>query len=137
MYPKKNAEGIYDFDAMVIEPRLCKVGGEIVDVSVIPVAVSLAMAKRQDMTAKDCEAAAEKDSEGELRRLFQMVADVCMPSNPKITADFLMHHLNMQKFRVFMQFVLNPITSQAEEYLREHEKDGDAGNEQTDEQASD
>jgi len=130
MRAKQDSQGIYDFDALVIEPRLARVGGEVVDVSVIPVAVTLAMAKRQDMSKADMLAAAEKDSDAELRHLFQLVSDVCIVSNPKLTPDFLMKHLNMAKFSAFMKFVLQPMTDKAEEFLEE-------GNAKTGETTSD
>ena len=84
------------------------------------------------MSKMDCLAAAEKDSMGELRRLFKLVSDVCVVSNPKLTVDFLMEHLNMAKFSAFMKFVLQPMTDKAEEFL-----EGEKGNATTDEAQSD
>jgi len=58
------------------------------------------------------------------------VSDVCVVSNPKITPEFLMAHLNYAKFAVFMKFVLSPMTDKAEEFVEE-------GNAATDEAQSD
>lgn len=107
--PEPGNDGVYDFDTLVHEPRLARVGGEVVDVSVIPVGVSLAMAKFADRTSEEIEQAAEKDAEGELRRVLQMVSNVCLPSNPKFTVDFLMKHLDYEKLVLFNNFVLHPI----------------------------
>ena len=126
MKAQKDAQGIYDFDALVVEPRLARVGGEVVDVSMMPVAVSLALAKRADMSKADMLAAAEADSEGEMRKMLQMVSDVCTPSNPKLTVDFLMAHLDNNKLMAFVKFVLQPMADKAEEFE-------EAGNPKSDE----
>ena len=110
MRAQQDSQGIYDFDALVIEPRLARVGGEVVDVSTIPVGVVLRMAKFQDRDAAVAEA--ERDANGTMAEMFQMVSDVCVVSNPKITPEFLMAHLNYAKFAVFMKFVLSPMTRQ-------------------------
>ena len=41
--------------------------------------------------------------------LFQLMSDVCRQRNPKITREFLMEHLNPEKFVEFMKFVMNPL----------------------------
>jgi len=130
MRAKQDAQGIYDFDALVIEPRLARVGGEVVDVSTIPVGVVLRMAKFQDRDVAVAEA--ERDANGTMAEMFQMVSDVCVVSNPKITPEFLMAHLNYAKFAVFMKFVLSPMTDKAEEFMEAEE-----GNAATDEAQSD
>ena len=107
--PNKGTDGIYDFDALVHEPRIALVGGEKVDVSIIPVAVTLAMAKLSERTREEIIASAEEDPEGELRRVLGLVSDVCMPSNPKFTVDFLMNNMDMEKIRLFNEFVLKPL----------------------------
>jgi hypothetical protein len=113
--PKKGADGVYDFDALVHEPRLARVGGEIVDVAIIPVSVTLALAKFSDRTKEEIINAAEEDAEGELRRVVGLVSAVCVASNPKLTVDFLMEHLSMEKLRAFNQFVLQPLEEASEE----------------------
>ena len=107
--PTKGTDGIYDFDALVHEPRLARVGGEVVDVSVIPVAVTLAMAKFSDRSRDEVLSATEKDAEGELRRVLGLVSSVCVGSNPAFTVDFLMDHLDIEKVRLFNEFVLSPL----------------------------
>ena len=112
--PKKGADGVYDFDALVHEPRMVRVGGELADVSTIPVAVTLAMAKYADRTKAQIMAAAEEDAEGELRRVLGMVSMVCRASNPKFTLEFLMEHMTFDKIRAFNQFVLAPVENAGE-----------------------
>ena len=130
MKAQRDEHGIYDFDALVVEPRLARVGGEIVDVSMMPVAVSLALAKRADMSKEEMMSAATADSEGELRKLLKMVSDVCVVSNPKLTVDFLMSHLDNNKLMAFVKFVLQPMADKAEEFE-------EAGNPKSDETTSD
>ena len=132
MRAQQDSQGIYDFDALVIEPRLARVGGEVVDVSTIPVAVSLAMAKNADRSKEEILALATADSEGEMNKMARLVSDVCIVSNPKLTPEFLMKHLDYAKFSAFMKFVLSPMTDKAEEFL-----EGEEGNATTDEAQSD
>jgi len=139
MRVKKDAHGIYDFDVMVTTPRLARVGKEIVDVSIIPVAVTLAMASRGDMSKADIAALGEDKAKEGMLELFQLMSDVCVQSNPKVTRDFLMKHLNPEKFAEFMKFVMNPlydkVTAMMEEV--EDEPDSEAGNAESDETTSD
>lgn len=117
--PKAGTDGVYDFDALVHEPRLARVGGEIVDVSIIPVAVTLALAKHSDRTMEEIVKATEADAEAELRKMCQMVSDVCAPNNPKLTVEFLMKHLDQERLTAFAKFVLMPVTDKAERLLEE------------------
>ena len=132
MRAQQDSQGIYDFDALVIEPRLARVGGEVVDVSTIPVAVSLALSKHADRSKEEIVALAEKDADGEMKRMFKMISDVCIVSNPKLTPEFLMANLDYAKFSVFMKFVLSPMAEKAEEFIESEE-----GNAATDEAQSD
>jgi hypothetical protein len=125
MRAKQDKKGIYDFDALVVEPRLARVGGEVVDVSVIPVAVTLAMSKYQSRTREEIEAEAEADPEAGYQKILQLVSDVCIRSNPKFTVEFLMDNLDTARFSAFVQFVLYPV--------KETEEPGDEGNPTTDE----
>ena len=126
---QKNEQGIYDFDAIVIDPKIVKVGGEKADVSMMPVAVSLALAKRSDMSRAEMMAEAKSDGEASLRRTLQMVSDVCVVSNPKMTVDFLMQHLGGPKLTSFVKFVLQPIDDKDEEF----EEPSGKGNPKSDE----
>lgn len=115
MRAKQDDKGIYDFDALIVEPRLARVGGEVVDVSVIPVAVTLAMSRYRERTKEQIEAEAEKDPEAGYQKILQMVSDVCIRSNPKFTVEFLMANLDAARFSAFVQFVLYPVEESSEE----------------------
>ena len=131
MRAQKDAQGIYDFDALVVEPRLARVGGEVVDVSMIPVAVTLRLAALNDRiksfkTRSDFENEVEKDPVGEMEQMWRMVSDVCVISNPKMTVEFLQHHMDYKKFTEFMKFVLYPMADKAEKMLEELDEEGNA-----------
>ena len=125
---QKNEQGIYNFDTLVIDPIICELGGERADVSMMPVAVTLALAKRADMSKADMLAEAKADGEASIRKTLQMVSDVCIISNPKFTVDFLMKHLGGPKLNAFIEFVLRPTRRKVEEALGSEE-----GNAATDE----
>jgi len=129
---EQNAEGIYNFDTLVSKPRIAEIGGEKMDISIIPVAVTLAMAERDDRTKEEILKITEADAKAEMLELFQLMSDVCISSNPKITRDFLMKHLNPEKFVVFMKLVMSPMREKAAEFLESEE-----GNPAPDETTSD
>ena len=129
---QRNEQGIYNFDTLVIDPIICELGGERADVSMMPVAVTLALAKRADMSKEEMLAEAEADGEASLRKTLQMVSDVCVISNPKFTVDFLMKHLGGQKLNAFIEFVLMPTRRKIDEALG-----SEKGNSKTDETTSD
>jgi|GEM_PF-1205521 len=128
MQAKKGTDGVYDFDALVREPRMARVGGELVDVSVIPVAVTLALAKRVDMPREELLKRAHEHPEEELRAMIQLVSDACVPNNPKLTVDFLMANLDQERLNAFARFVLNPVTEKAEELAASGMAPGQEGN---------
>lgn len=135
MRAQKNEQGIYNFDTLVSTPRIVEIGGEKADVSIIPVAVTLAMAERADRTKEEILNITEADAKEEMLGLFQLMSDVCVQNNKKMTRDFLMEHLNPEKFVAFMKLVMSPVTEKAEEFLES--LDGKEGNAATDETQSD
>ena len=118
----KGSDGVYDFDAIATEPRYVRVGGEKIDVSVIPVAVSLVMAKLSDRTPAEIQEIATKDPMGEFNRMVQLLSDVCIQSNPKVTPEFLKASLNSAKLIQLFKFVFEPTRRAAGE-----EAEGEAG----------
>jgi len=129
MRPEKGSDGVFDFDALVVEPRVVRVGGEEVDVSVIPMAVQMALAKMADRGKAGLMQDAEEDAWGSLKRTIEMVATVTVLRNPKVTADFLLDHLDFARLTEFAMFVLKPVRERAEELA------GDEGNAVTESQS--
>jgi len=130
MKVEMNEQGIYNFDTLVSKPRIAEIGGERADVSIIPVAVTLAMAEREDRTPAEILLISKEVAKAEMLELFQLMADICTPNNPKMTRDFLMAHLNPEKFAAFISFVMHPMHEKAAKFLETEE-----GNAETDETA--
>ena len=130
MKVEMNEQGIYNFDTLVSKPRIAEIGGERADVSIIPVAVTLAMAEREDRTPAEILLISKEVAKAEMLELFQLMADICTPNNPKMTRDFLMAHLNPEKFAAFISFVMHPMHEKAAQFL-----EADKGNAETDETA--
>ena len=133
MQVQKNEQGIYNFDTLVSKPRIAQIGGEKVDISIIPVAVTLAMAERADRSKEDILNITEADAKADMLELFQMMSNVCIQNNPKMTRDFLMEHLDAEKFVAFMKLVMSPMAEKAAKFLESEE----GKNEPTDEVLSD
>jgi len=124
---EKGTDGVYDFDALVVEPRWARVGGEKVDVSIMPVAVQMELAKFSGRSKEEIIQASIDDPAGELHKTLSMVSRVCLQSNPKFTVDFLMEHLDHARLVAFAQFVLFPFEAKAAE-IAESIEDDDSGN---------
>lgn len=103
-----NAPTIRDFDKVVQAARLARIGGEEVDVTKIPSRVTLEMVKFADVSD-------EISSEEKFYRTLDLVAKACTPSNPKITADWLLDNTDFDQMMDFCEFVLEPIRKRAEE----------------------
>ena len=128
MVVERGPDGVYDFDAIVLEPRVCRVGGELVDVAGIPVAVTLQLAAFSDRPVGKLVKDVELNAEGELRRMLGMVAQVTTKNNPKVDEDFLIEHLDYERLAEFSRFVLYPVREKAEAVAKQlKEIDGDGG----------
>jgi len=127
MVVERGPDGVYDFDAIVLEPRIVRVGGEEVDVSGIPVGVTLQLAAFSDRPVGKLVKDVELNAEGELRRMLGMVAQVTTKNNPKVDEDFLIEHLDYERLAEFNRFVLYPVRERAEavaKQLKEIDRDG-------------
>jgi len=121
-------DGIFDFEELVVEPRLVRVAGEVADVAIMPVGVVLAIAKMSDRTPAEVRAAAELDGEAEIRKVAHLISQVCISSNDKFTPEFLMENLTGAKFRAFSKFVMQPYIESVPD-----EEEAEPGNPDTDE----
>jgi len=101
-----NAPTIRDFDKVVQTARLARIGGEEVDVTKIPSRVTLEMTKLAD----DAEAMKQEES---FYTVIDLVAKACTPSNPKITADWLLDNTDFDTLMDFCEFVMEPIRERA------------------------
>lgn len=100
------APKIRDFDKIVKEPRIARICGEEVDVTRIPSRVTLEMTKFAD----DADAMKSEES---FFRVVDLAAKACAPSNPKITADWLLDNTDFDTLMDFCEFVMEPIRERA------------------------
>ncbi len=100
-----NAPIIRDFDKIVRQERRARIAGEEVDVTKIPSRVTLEMTKFVDKGM---------GSDETFFKMLDLVAKACQPSNPKITADWLLDNTDFDQMMDFCEFVLEPIRKRAE-----------------------
>lgn len=104
----ENSPRIRDFDKVVGSERKAKIGGEVVDVTRIPSRVTLEMAKLADDATK-------LNSEEGFWKSVDLVSKACLPSNPKITAEWLIDNTYFEQLMDFMDYVLEPVQKRTEE----------------------
>lgn len=97
------AEIFKDFNKIIPEVRIAKLGDEEIDVSKIPSRVSLELAIFRDKVLT------MKSSEEQQRKSLEIVAKVCQVKNPKITVDWLLDNTHYEQLIEFIDFVLEPI----------------------------
>lgn len=100
--------GIRDFDKVLGEERKAKICGEIVDVTRIPSRVTLEMAKLADSVE-------DLNSEQGFYKSVDLVSKACLPSNPKITPDWLIDNTHFEQLMEFMDYVLEPVKKRTED----------------------
>jgi len=96
--------GIFkDFNKIIPEVRVAKLGDEEIDVSKIPSRISLELAIFRDKVMT------MKSSEEQQRKSLEIVAKVCQVKNPKVTVDWLLDNTHYEQLIEFIDFVLEPI----------------------------
>ena len=108
MSEEQKAPQFKDFDKVIRPERKARIAGEDVDVSKIPSRVTLEMAKLSDD-------AKELNSEEGFYKSVDLVAKACAPSNPKITAEWLLDYTDFIELMEFMDWVLEPVKKRTEE----------------------
>jgi len=99
---------IRDFDKIVRQERRAVISGEEVDVSKIPSRVTLEIVQFGD--------GAEKlDGKESFLRSVELVSKACLPSNPKITTDWLLDNTDFEQLMDFCEYVMEPIRARAED----------------------
>ena len=102
-------EHIVDFDKLSAEPRIAIVGGERIDVSMIPTRQTLEIARFYD-SAQD----GQMGSEEALTQIVGILGKICSKNNPKVTADFLLDNLPFTALRKFVLFIIEPLSEEGE-----------------------
>ncbi len=98
---------IRDFDKLIQQPRIARIAGEEVNVTKIPSRVTLEMVRFADKTK-------EMTAEQTFHQTLELVAKACQPSNPKITADWLLDNTDFDQMMDFCEYVLEPIRKRAD-----------------------
>lgn len=104
-----------DFDVLAPPRRTAKLGGEVIDVSVMSARVALKFigfsdkynfGKSLTLQTKQDEFKPEM-----LEDMVEIIALICRKDNPKITADWLLDNIELPVLIQFMQYVFEPMTS--------------------------
>lgn len=99
--------GLKNFDAVKRPERRAMIGGEEVDVTKIPSRVALELAEMKDKLTEDDDNAFYKS--------VDLVSKACLPSNPKVTADFLIDNTDLETLLEFTDWVLEPVMKRVDE----------------------
>ena len=98
---------IRDYDKIVYSNRIAILGGEKIDVTVIPSRIAMEVAIFRDQVLR-------VKSEDSFNELIRIVAKVCELSNKKVTADWLLDNTHIEELNDFLTFVLEPINKSVE-----------------------
>ena len=96
---------IKDFDAVIRQERIARLGGEEIDVSLVP---SRVMVELLELMEDD-----DLQNPKNFFRVIDMVAKVCQVSNKKITSDWLIDHTDLDTLLDFADFVMQPAKERA------------------------
>lgn len=97
--------GITDFDAMMPEPRHARIGGKVIDVTLIPAQLALDIARFADASQRG-----EMDNETTLNRMWTLVTEVCKKSDPTVTVEWLLANTTCERLFAFADFVIEPLS---------------------------
>ena len=97
---------IKDYDKVVYPKRIAILGGEKIDVTIVPSRVALEVAIFRDKIFK-------VKSEDSFNDLVEIVAKICRLSNEKITSRWLLDNTHIEELNDFLTFVLEPINKRA------------------------
>lgn len=102
-----------DFDALLPEKRIAKLGGENIDITVIPARVAL---KFIDFSKKySAESLKTMDNtnfdSGMIDSVLEIVELICARSSSKITKDWLLDNMDIKTLMEFVNFIFEGITN--------------------------
>lgn len=97
---------ILDLDKLVPDKRIVKLAGKEIDVSKIPSRVTLEIAQKSDVLKSGTEAS--------FPLMLEMVVNICKPSQPDITTDWLVDNTSLDQLMALIEFVLEPVKARAE-----------------------
>jgi hypothetical protein len=103
-----------DFDILSPQKRTAKIGGEEIDVSIIPAIVALqfiSFSKKHDVSKLDSGTSGNIETDT-LVDMIEIVAVLCQRSNPKITKDWLLNNVDIKVLLPFVQYVFEGIKTE-------------------------
>ena len=98
-----------NFDKINREKREIQVGGEVADVTRIPSRVMLELVNAADSGE------ISEDNPGSFQRTLELVEKVTTPSNPKMTADFLLDNTDFETLVELIEYVMEPVRNKMEQ----------------------
>lgn len=102
------ARTIKDFNRLIPETRIAKLGGKDIDVTRIPSRVTLQLAQYADDVAEG-----KLTPKEQFVNALEPVAAVCKLTDPDVTVDWLLDNTDFAQLSEFTKFVLEPIMQQA------------------------
>ncbi len=98
-----------NFDQINREKREIQVGGEKADVTKIPSRVMLELVDASESGE------ISEDSPASFKRVLGLVEQVCTPSNPKMTADFLLDNTDFETLVELIYYIMEPVREKMEQ----------------------
>lgn len=105
-----------NFDQINKEKREIQVGGEIADVTRIPSRVML------ELIAAVESGEVSEENPSSLMKMLELTEKVARPSNPKMTADYLLDNTDFETLIEIMEYIMEPVNKKMEEMQAEQVK---------------
>jgi hypothetical protein len=100
------SQEILDLDKLIPSQRIVKLGGKSIDVSKIPSRVTLEIAQKSDVL--------KSGSEESFPTLLNLIVNICKPSQPDITSEWLIDNTSLDQLLALIEFILQPIKDRSE-----------------------
>lgn len=101
--------GLKNFDQINREKREIQVGGEKADVTKIPSRVMLELIDAAESGE------ISEDNPASFKNVLSLVEKVCTPSNPKMTADFLLDNTDFETLTELIYYIMEPVREKMEQ----------------------
>ena len=110
-------ETFVDFDILAPDKRTAKIGGEIIDVTIVPAIAALKFinfSKKYDVKKIEGMSAGGVDSDM-IESILEVVELICQKSSKKITSDWLLKNVDIKVLMKFIQYVFAGMKSNPSE----------------------
>lgn len=106
-----------DFDVLAPAKRTAKIGGEIIDVTIVPAIAALKFidfSKKYDVKKIEGMSTGGFDS-GMIESVLEVVELICQRSSKKITSEWLLKNVDIKVLMRFIQYVFAGVNSSPSE----------------------